>query len=117
MAFNMVTLLTEQDSEFPSLHEAASTLFKMPHCWKSHVTAHFLLVFSCGALPGPGDYGTGCETELNRLKVLNILLTCIDQLSHIKSRYMLFVLVRYFMSQSQAMVMSRWSVHQTILSL
>ena len=84
MTFNMVTLLTEQDSEFPSLHEAASTLVKTPHCWKSHDTAHFLLVFSCGALLGPGDYGTGCERELKRLRVLNILLTCIDQLSHKK---------------------------------
>ena len=55
-----VKILTEQDSEFPSL----TILVKMPHCWKSHDTAHFLLVFSCGALLGPGDYGTGCETEL-----------------------------------------------------
>ena len=55
----------------------------MPHCLKSHDTAHFLLVFSCGALLGPVDYGTSCETELKRLRALNILLTCIDQLSQI----------------------------------
>ena len=40
-----VKLLTEQHLEFLSLIEGCtgsyeSTLAKMPHCWKSHVTAH-----------------------------------------------------------------------------
>ena len=41
-----VKLLTEQYLEFLSLKggcrgSSESTLVKMPHCWKSHVTAHF----------------------------------------------------------------------------
>ena len=40
-----VKLLTEYHFEFLSLtggskDSSESTLFKMPHCWKSHVTAH-----------------------------------------------------------------------------
>ena len=40
-----VKLLTEQRSEFLSLKGCCkglseSTLVKIPHCWKSHVTAH-----------------------------------------------------------------------------
>ena len=43
-----VTLLTEHHLEFLSLKEGCtgllkSTLVKIPHCWKSHVTAYFLL--------------------------------------------------------------------------
>ena len=39
-------LLTEHHLEFPSLKEdctgwSESTYVKMPHCWKSYVTAHF----------------------------------------------------------------------------
>ena len=42
-----VKLLTEIHLEFPSLEggcigSSESTLVKMPHCWKSHVTAHFI---------------------------------------------------------------------------
>ena len=41
----MVKLLTEHHLEFLSLERgyigsSESTLVKMPHCWKSHVTAH-----------------------------------------------------------------------------
>ena len=47
----IIKLLTEHHFEFPSLKvgcagSSESTLVKMPHCWKSHVTAHFLLPFS-----------------------------------------------------------------------
>ena len=50
-----VKLLTEQHLEFLSLKggctgSSESTLVKMPHCWKSHVTAHiysnFIIVSS-----------------------------------------------------------------------
>ena len=42
-----VKLLTEHDLEFLSLKvgcrgSSESTLVKMPHCWKSHATAHFI---------------------------------------------------------------------------
>ena len=44
-----VQLLTEHHLEFLSLKGgrtgwSESTLVKMPHCWKSHVTAHLLFV-------------------------------------------------------------------------
>ena len=43
----IVKLLTEHLLEFLSLKGGCpglseSTLVKIPHCWKSHVTAHFL---------------------------------------------------------------------------
>ena len=42
-----VKLLTEHDLEFLTLTEGCtgsseSTHVKMPHCWKSHVTAHLI---------------------------------------------------------------------------
>ena len=45
--FMSVELLIEQYLEFLSLKggytgSSESTLVKMPHCWKSHVTAHLL---------------------------------------------------------------------------
>ena len=44
----IVKLLTEHHFEFLSLKggcrgSSESTHVKMPHCWKSHVTAHFKL--------------------------------------------------------------------------
>ena len=44
----IVKLLTEHHLEFLSLiggrtGSSESTLVKMPHCWKSHVMAHFIL--------------------------------------------------------------------------
>ena len=43
----IVELLTEHHLEFLSLKGCCtgwseSTLVKMPHCWKSHVTAHII---------------------------------------------------------------------------
>ena len=45
-----VKLLTEHHPEFLSLKgggtgSSESSHFKMPHCWKSHVVAQFVLVF------------------------------------------------------------------------
>ena len=50
-----VRLLTEHYLEFLSLKggctgSSESTLIKMPHCWKSHVTAHFSLHFLLGII-------------------------------------------------------------------
>ena len=47
----IVKLLTEHHLEFLSLKggctgSSESTLVKMPHCWKSRVTAHMLFDFS-----------------------------------------------------------------------
>ena len=52
----IVKLLTEHYFEFLSLigdctGSSESTLVKMPHCWKSHVTAH--LIFLINVLFGP----------------------------------------------------------------
>ena len=49
-----VKLLTELHLEFLSLKgggtgSSESTLVKMPHCWKSHVTAHSVLLIFCHA--------------------------------------------------------------------
>ena len=46
----IVKLLTEHYLEFLSLKRVCagsseSTLVKMPHCWKSHVTAHLFFVY------------------------------------------------------------------------
>ena len=45
----IVKLLTEHHLEFLSLKGGCtglseSTLVKMPHCWKSHVAAHFMCI-------------------------------------------------------------------------
>ena len=45
----IVKLLTEHHQEFVSLKEGCtgsseSTLVKLPNCWKSHATAHMILV-------------------------------------------------------------------------
>ena len=47
----IVKLLTEHHLEFLSLKGCCnsspeSTLVKMPHCWKSHVTAQLLYLFN-----------------------------------------------------------------------
>ena len=46
-----VKLLTEHHLEFLSLKggctgSSESTLIKMPHCWKSHVTAHVMILLN-----------------------------------------------------------------------
>ena len=51
-----IKLLIEHHSEFLSLKggctvSSASTLVKMPHCWKSHVTAH-LQIFQVNSHSG-----------------------------------------------------------------
>ena len=47
----IVKILTKHHLEFQSLKggcigSSKSTLVKMPHCWKSHVMAQFLLTVS-----------------------------------------------------------------------
>ena len=51
-----VKLLTEHHSEFLSLKggrtgSSESTLVKIPHCWKSHVTAQFYFAPFIAAIP------------------------------------------------------------------
>ena len=50
-----IKLLTEQHLEFFSLTGGCtgsfeSTLVKMPHCWKSHVTAHVPVKYAYGSM-------------------------------------------------------------------
>ena len=53
--FMSVKLLTEHHLKFLSLKggctgSSESTLVKMPHCWKSHVTAHLFVICFIQAL-------------------------------------------------------------------
>ena len=52
----IVKLLTEHHLEFLSLKVGCtglseSTHVKMPHCWKSHVTAHLLIEYLLSLTP------------------------------------------------------------------
>ena len=64
-----VMLLTEQDLEFLSLKggctgSSESTLVKMPHCWKSRVTAHIAkLVAAWLCLPVNNDAKLACDCD------------------------------------------------------
>ena len=54
-----IKLLTEHNLEFLSLKggytgSSESTLFKMPHCWKSSVTAHICMLVSREAVEAAG---------------------------------------------------------------
>ena len=54
----IIKLLTEHHLEFLSLKggcsgSSESTHVKMPHCWKSHATAHFLLCRCILCIMGP----------------------------------------------------------------
>ena len=64
----IVKLLTEQHLKFISLKEGCtgsseSTLVKMPHCWKSHVTAQMFLSY---LLPVVEYASIVCDEALNR---------------------------------------------------
>ena len=52
LTIKCVKLLTEHHLEFLSLKggctgSSESTFVKMPHCWKSHVTAHMMTPTNC----------------------------------------------------------------------
>ena len=56
----IVKLLTEHHLEFVSLKggctgSSESTLVKMPHCWKLHVTAYMYFTFQGGFLKHEGS--------------------------------------------------------------
>ena len=61
-----VKLLAEQHLEFISLKGGCTglsefTLVKMPHCWKSHVTAHVsILALVAIMLHGAKQFGEFC---------------------------------------------------------
>ena len=65
----IVKLLTEHHLEFLSLKggctgRSESTLVKMPHCWKSHVTALLFSVFLLTVLDQYGLYELYFETSI-----------------------------------------------------
>ena len=74
-----VKLLTEQHLGLLSLEEGCtcsseSTLVKMPHCWKSHATAHLsLLTLLHSDLPKLHNIYFGCSV-CNRIKCYNFAL-------------------------------------------
>ena len=56
-----IKLLTEHHLEFLSLKggytgSSEPTLVKIPHCWKSHVTAQLILKQSCTVCNVIGDF-------------------------------------------------------------
>ena len=64
-----VKLLTKHKLEFLSLKElcigsSESTLAKMPHCWESHVAAHFTLIRFLSSVNGPMLRQTSTCSEL-----------------------------------------------------
>ena len=73
-----VELLTEHHSKFLSLKGGCtgcseSTLIKMQHCWKSHITAHFIIlaVISMMTLSRKPVYGVS-DTLIPQLLVANL---------------------------------------------
>ena len=61
-------LLTEKHLEFLSLKggctgSAESTLVKIPHCWKSHAAAHFIIRF-----PGDADHYKDNIKNINNVR-------------------------------------------------
>ena len=69
----IVKLITEHQLEFLSLKvgcrgSSESTYIKMPHCWKSHALAHFILFLKDFI----HEYGSGCEYDKRYLMVVII---------------------------------------------
>ena len=65
-------LLTEHNLEFLSLKEGytgsfEATLVKMPHCWKSHVTAQLLLTTRTGPASLSTNGGSGLRAARSRI--------------------------------------------------
>ena len=77
-----VKLLTEHHLEFSLLKggctsSSESTLVKMPHCWKSHVTAHFIYPnpFSLGHPKSLEDF------EYSDRDIGDIITSCVYNVS------------------------------------
>ena len=73
-----VELLTEHHLELLSLNggctgSSQSTLVKMPHCWKLHVTAQIVTIV---AYPDPVLYTGQRSSRVTVLKVLVCLTNC-----------------------------------------
>ena len=65
-----VKLLTEHHLEFLGLTggctgSSESTLVKMPHCWKSHVTAQIMIFFSLACIHKQSE-NSACFYALNQ---------------------------------------------------
>ena len=54
-----VKLLTEQHFELLILSSSEPTLVKIPHCWKSHATAHMVFAVLEGGCSEPGSIDNG----------------------------------------------------------
>ena len=88
-----VKLLTEHHLEFQSLKgdcrgSSESALVKMPHCWKSHVTAHILsvyiayllkmMLYNCVQLSGGSTFVSLMMMEIGRLSVCLIEVSTVS---------------------------------------
>ena len=81
-----VEILTQHHLEFLSLKEGCtdsseSTLIKMPHCWKSHVTAHLMVGEKVHVTYGPRREKT-CLRGVRQNEFQTSLLSYRDQLEN-----------------------------------
>ena len=72
-----VKLLTEHHLEFLSLKGGftgsyESSHIKMPHCWKSHVTAHIITLISVNIVPSLNVLRLASITNFPSCHVINI---------------------------------------------
>ena len=86
----IVKLLTGHQLEFLSLKgncrgSSESTLVKMPHCWKSHVTAQLLILYVDASLEASlVAYAASSEEHV---QVLTIKAVAGDISSHYEQKY------------------------------
>ena len=63
-----------------------STLVKMPHCWKSHVAAHFICVVMCECLCSDVSssrcHGLVCSCGISSLRLAVILRHVLKSIKH-----------------------------------
>ena len=65
----IVNLLTEHHLESPSLKggcrcSSESTHVKVPHCWKSHALAHFVMTLGAQTIGNTAVYGSAMQSVI-----------------------------------------------------
>ena len=85
-------LLTEHNLEFLTLKggctvSSESTLVKMPHCWKSHVTVYIMLPLFNHRLAMPLHTGRESSNVLLLLDVEFLKVSKIKKVGHISNHF------------------------------
>ena len=110
----IVKLLTEHNSEFLSLKGgrtglSESTLVKMPHCWKSRVTAQIISGMSNSIYPGQARHYFRLDLHTNCLQRLSADdRRCHCQVKCYRRRCQPFVLVYYMCRFTQLIWAVTW---------